>query len=863
MREPEGGAEAHAGGSGSAPEEDSRQALLLRAAEERSSIVARYLHGREPGAHIDPWEDPAFEIYHATDRYGFIHDKRLPKTIDPQEAKKREVEMERVKKWLKMLSSWDSTSTAAKLKRRIYKGIPDKLRGRVWAQILGLAKIRAEQNGKYEIMRERAWKWSPDIRQIDLDVNRTYRDHIMFRERYGLKQQALFNILGAYSVYNLEIGYCQGMSQIAALLLMYLNEEDAFWALSVLVADPRYGMHGFFIPGFPKLLRYQEHHDKIMAKFLPKLKKHLDKNGVDTGIYTLKWFFQCFLDRVPFTLTLRIWDVFLHEGERVLTGMAYTLLKLHRRSLMRIGMDEILHFLQVKLEQDFGIDDDSVMTALEKCMDELHRQKLDKAGPSPPNELPKRPFGVFIWGNENEASSGYSAGLINDNTLGSGGSFDRRVGRRSEFTEVERAARASVALRRDTAVAKAQEEEDDDDTEEGGSMLGGRTNGKRNSVGGSKFSFDPSIDDASSVAGGHGPGGGSSVGGGGCSVSGVGMGSLAGAGSHQSLAGTSVTSTADLSVFSATNRSQALNDNSLDTHSDKSSNLSSCSAPGSVQNQQGGNLGSSSPTIQFFVNNPHSLSYEDEEVSHSRLTSRHAHSTPRQDSMHASSSPSPSSRSATPKALPASPPYNGSSLETYHRSCTPPAPPPRSRSSSPSPRPASVTQSPKPSTPSPLLSPPLGLATPPSKRSKSPDVVRVFVPYPPSVTPSPPPASPVLNPSADDSIAHLSTLLSRSSISASRSPSNPVPPPVPARNGIPNLTMDGLGKKLDPHKIRIRVPDRGSELEFRRSTSPQMEKFGENEEDEEDAEKTPLVEHGKLRPFHIDAPPEENMVDLK
>lgn len=28
---------------------------------------------------------------------------------------------------------------------------------------------------------------SPDIRQIDLDVNRTYRDHIMFRERYGVK----------------------------------------------------------------------------------------------------------------------------------------------------------------------------------------------------------------------------------------------------------------------------------------------------------------------------------------------------------------------------------------------------------------------------------------------------------------------------------------------------------------------------------------------------------------------------------------------------------------------------------------------------------------------------------------------------
>ena len=96
----------------------------------------------------------------------------------------------------------------------------------------------------FQEMRQLAWRWSPDIRQIDLDVNRTYRDHRMFRERYGLKQQELFNILGAYSVYNIDIGYCQGMSQIAALLLMYLTEEDAFWALSVLVSDKKYSMHG-------------------------------------------------------------------------------------------------------------------------------------------------------------------------------------------------------------------------------------------------------------------------------------------------------------------------------------------------------------------------------------------------------------------------------------------------------------------------------------------------------------------------------------------------------------------------------------------------------------------------------------------
>jgi USP6 N-terminal-like protein len=93
-------------------------------------------------------------------------------------------------------------------------------------------------------MRDLAHKWSADIRQIDLDVNRTYRDHIDFKERYSNRQKSLFNVLGAYSIYNQEIGYCQGMSQIAALLLMYLSEEEAFWALSILVSDSRFAMHG-------------------------------------------------------------------------------------------------------------------------------------------------------------------------------------------------------------------------------------------------------------------------------------------------------------------------------------------------------------------------------------------------------------------------------------------------------------------------------------------------------------------------------------------------------------------------------------------------------------------------------------------
>lgn len=45
-------------------------------------------------------------------------------------------------------------------------------------------------------------------------------------------------------MYNTEVGYCQGMSQIAALFLMYMDEEDAFWSLHALMVGEKYCMHG-------------------------------------------------------------------------------------------------------------------------------------------------------------------------------------------------------------------------------------------------------------------------------------------------------------------------------------------------------------------------------------------------------------------------------------------------------------------------------------------------------------------------------------------------------------------------------------------------------------------------------------------
>jgi len=89
--------------------------------------------------------------------------------------------MERLKKWEKMTKQWESASTKEKLRRRIYKGIPNRFRGQVWALLLGIKNLKKEQAGKYEEMLQLARQWSTEIRQIDADVARQYRDHINYR----------------------------------------------------------------------------------------------------------------------------------------------------------------------------------------------------------------------------------------------------------------------------------------------------------------------------------------------------------------------------------------------------------------------------------------------------------------------------------------------------------------------------------------------------------------------------------------------------------------------------------------------------------------------------------------------------------
>ena len=108
----------------------------------------------------------------------------------------------------------------------------------------------------------------------------------------------------------------KGMSAIAALFMIIFNDEQAaFWALCSFMIKTPWTQKGMFLPGFPKLNHFTSMWEKILETTMPKISRHFEEEGVIPQIYLTKWFLQNFLDRLPFHLCIRLWDLFLLEGE--------------------------------------------------------------------------------------------------------------------------------------------------------------------------------------------------------------------------------------------------------------------------------------------------------------------------------------------------------------------------------------------------------------------------------------------------------------------------------------------------------------------------------------------------------------------
>ncbi|TMS15604.1 TBC1 domain family member 10B [Larimichthys crocea] len=258
-----------------------------------------------------------------TDKYGFLGGNQYSdsgeKEVRVEVARQREV------KWLDMFHHWDKwiKHRFQKVKLRCRKGIPSSLRSKAWQLLSNSQELLEANPGKFdELEREQGEaKWL-DI--IEKDLHRQFPFHEMFAARGGHGQQDLYRILKAYTIYRPDEGYCQAQAPVAAVLLMHMPAEQAFWCL-VQICE-KY-LPGYYSAGLEAIQLDGEIFFSLLRRTCPMAYRHLKKFKIDPILYMTEWFMCIFSRTLPWACVLRVWDMFFCEGVKIVFRVGLVLLK--------------------------------------------------------------------------------------------------------------------------------------------------------------------------------------------------------------------------------------------------------------------------------------------------------------------------------------------------------------------------------------------------------------------------------------------------------------------------------------------------------------------------------------------------------
>ena len=191
-------------------------------------------------------------------------------------------------------------------------GIPEHFRPLAW-QLLAFS-TNPEPHAALLTLREQyaqlSRQTSSHEKAIKRDVQRTYPEHPFFQSEDN--QMSLFSIIKAYSLYDKEVGYCQGSAFLAGLLLMQnLPEEDAFCVLVQLMQRPHLRLRDLYKPTMSELSLRIFLLERCLEEHLPRLYEHLMAQGVHLSTFATQWFLTLFAAVLPLSLSAVVMDLFL------------------------------------------------------------------------------------------------------------------------------------------------------------------------------------------------------------------------------------------------------------------------------------------------------------------------------------------------------------------------------------------------------------------------------------------------------------------------------------------------------------------------------------------------------------------------
>ncbi|XP_024153260.1 TBC1 domain family member 12 [Oryzias melastigma] len=263
-----------------------------------------------------------------------------------------------------ILPHWDSMKATRRVRELWWQGLPPSVRGRVWSLAIGNElNITPEL---YEIFLSRAKeKWrsysetssvndsesdggasladrESSLDLIKLDISRTFPSLFIF-QKGGPYHDLLHSVLGAYTCYRPDIGYVQGMSFIAAVLILNLEEAEAFITFANLLNKPC--QMAFFRVDHDLMLKYFAAFEIFFEENLPRLFSHFQTSSLTPDLYLIDWIFTLYSKSLPLDVACRVWDVFCRDGEESLFRTGLGILRLYEEVLLQMDFIHIAQFL--------------------------------------------------------------------------------------------------------------------------------------------------------------------------------------------------------------------------------------------------------------------------------------------------------------------------------------------------------------------------------------------------------------------------------------------------------------------------------------------------------------------------------------